>query len=507
MKRRTFLTQAAGAALAGAAWPVLGGEWRDAFASAAADKPWLLGYQSVDREAYAADVAIEGRWPAGLRGTFFRNGPAQHEVGGYRYRHWFDGDGLVQCYQPRGDRLQHRAQLVETAKRQQEKTLGRAALPTFGSLPPEAVGVPHADALNPANISLLWHHERLFALWEAGSPHEIAPEDLSTRGVHAFSDSSARLPFSAHPRVEPDGTLWNFGYATTSGTLVLWHLSPDGQVVKLKALPVRTTGMPHDFVVTERYIVLLLAPLHRDPEATPEQGFLGMKRWYPERPTRVLVVDKNNFELVKEFELPAQWVFHFGNGFDDGRDVIRFDAARHDNPDVMLRTFRSVMRGEWTPVRDARWYEYTLNLNTGKATESRTLNDGVGVEFPKISPQESTRRHRRVVLLSSGQRNRDLNRPGDLREVSCWHREADRLASYAYPSHYLVEEHQLVTDAQADAGRGGWILGTALNLKEQATEINVFRADHLADGPVARARLPYALPLGLHGVYVPEASA
>jgi len=31
--------------------------------------------------------------------------------------------------------------------------------------------------------------------------------------------------------------------------------------------------------------------------------------------------------------------------------------------------------------------------------------------------------------------------------------------------------------------------------------LSIFDCERLADGPVAQARLPYALPLGLHGFF------
>ncbi len=117
----------------------------------------------------------------------YRNGPARYEVGNYSYRHWFDGDGLVQRFEVSEGRLSHRARTEATAKQAREAALDRAALPTFGSLPPDAVGTASADLMSPANIIMLWHHQRLFALWGALSPHETAPDDLRTHGVHRFS--------------------------------------------------------------------------------------------------------------------------------------------------------------------------------------------------------------------------------------------------------------------------------------------------------------------------------
>ncbi|HBK18144.1 MAG TPA: carotenoid oxygenase, partial [Gammaproteobacteria bacterium] len=52
------------------------------------EKPWLLGFRGVDRDAYQSRPQVTGRIPANLIGTLYRNGPAQHEVAGFRYGHW-----------------------------------------------------------------------------------------------------------------------------------------------------------------------------------------------------------------------------------------------------------------------------------------------------------------------------------------------------------------------------------------------------------------------------------
>jgi all-trans-8'-apo-beta-carotenal 15,15'-oxygenase len=47
-----------------------------------------------------------------------------------------------------------------------------------------------------------------------------------------------------------------------------------------------------------------------------------------------------------------------------------------------------------------------------------------------------------------------------------------------------------------------WIAGTALDTLARSTALSVFDVEHVSDGPIAQARLPYSLPLGLHGTFV-----
>lgn len=48
----------------------------------------------------------------------------------------------------------------------------------------------------------------------------------------------------------------------------------------------------------------------------------------------------------------------------------------------------------------------------------------------------------------------------------------------------------------------GWLLGTCLDFQRGVTQLDVFDASRVADGPLAVAHLPYAIPLGFHGRFV-----
>ncbi len=52
---------------------------------------------------------------------------------------------------------------------------------------------------------------RVFALWEGGSAIEIDPDSLATRGPTEWREDLIAAPFSAHPLIDVDGSVWNFG--------------------------------------------------------------------------------------------------------------------------------------------------------------------------------------------------------------------------------------------------------------------------------------------------------
>jgi len=53
------------------------------------------GFQTLEKETSVAALNVEGRIPDWLTGTLLRMGPARFEWGPDRYRHWFDGSGMI----------------------------------------------------------------------------------------------------------------------------------------------------------------------------------------------------------------------------------------------------------------------------------------------------------------------------------------------------------------------------------------------------------------------------
>ena len=113
--RRSFLKMAAAGTLASTVLPQAPAE-AAAPAVPDSDRPWqaLLGRSLPGELDYAP--RIEGRLPAGLHGSLYRNGPGLFERGGYRKRNLLDGDGLIQAFDISEKGVRYRTRFVETEK-------------------------------------------------------------------------------------------------------------------------------------------------------------------------------------------------------------------------------------------------------------------------------------------------------------------------------------------------------------------------------------------------------
>lgn len=440
---------------------------------------------------------IEGRLPAGLRGTLYRNGPARMRLGPTRYRHWFDGDGMVQAITLAEGRARHTGVLLRTPKLLQEEAAGRFLYPAFGTHFPDALNVPHPDALNTANINLLPLRggRELYALWEGGSALRVDPLTLQAGGFKAWSKETAGAPFSAHPRVAPDGTVWNFGCMAGSGKLIVYEIAPDGRLRRQALLDVPQADMVHDFAITRGHLVFLLMPLVFDREPTPPRPFAERFQWDGAAPLIALAVSRADFS-VRRFELPNGGLFHLGNAWEEGGSV-HLGYARVPNLQLALESLGSGGRTPGEAGKPTAWAEVRLDLASGKATEERT--GLANIEFPRFDLRRTGERTVTTVMLA-----RSTAMPGEVRGFdSVLALRNGRIDRHAYPEGTIAEEHLFVPRPGGTAEDDGWVLGTTYDWARERTSLSVFEAGALAAGPVARVHLGYGLPLGLHGQFVP----
>jgi all-trans-8'-apo-beta-carotenal 15,15'-oxygenase len=447
----------------------------------------LLGWRSAAGDMPVRDVRIEGRWPQDLRGVFYRNGPAQHDMNGERLSHWFDGDGFLQRWQvgPAGARFSGR--YIATPKRRAEQAAGRFLFPAGGGGIEPRAPMSGPDTVNAANTSILPLDDgRLWALWEGGSASDIDPDSLDWKSFVVLGERLGGVPFSAHPRRGEDGRIWNIG--SLGARLALYRLSGTGalEAVKLHSIP--PIGLIHDFLLTERSIVVPLPSTRISPDG---DGFFAQVRGMPGEPIRVLVFDRETLDKTGEAELPAGSLFHFGNAWEEADGTIRFDMVH--SPDVdHLQKLRGPMHGSLVDLGTGRSLAVTLRRS---GAPELSLVAGK-VEFPKVSPQVACRRNRYVYMPQAH------GRSGWYNTLAKADLDTGRISRATFERDMMVEEFVFVPRDGAQTEDDGWLIGTALDWQREQTMLTVFDARRLPDGPLARIRLDVALPLGFHGQFV-----
>ena len=466
------------------------------FLKALEEKPWLLGYLGTRETDLQANLHIvSGRVPIDLQGHFFRNGPAMHNIGSDRFTHWFDAPGMIQKFTFANNSVAHHGRLVETARNLAEADAGGILFSGFGTHGHGLSSGGSADRQSVGNISIVQHAGELLALWEGGSAHVIDPETLKTEGRKDWSPETKGLPFGAHPRMDQDGSMWNIGYSANPAALILYHISANGQLLQTHILSQTATPMIHDFMITASKIVIVAPPFWASN--TEGRNFVELFEWKTTQPTQILIIDKDDLTKVSTIEIDPFWVFHFGNAYDISPTEIGFDFALHDSPSFMTQDAFAAMDGSWEGAASAvsHYVQAKINLASKTAHLEKTPEFGQ-VEFIQTNVRENLLQHRHALMLSQpgGAATFGFNRLFLVDRIS------GNMSSFDVGETEILEEHLIVP--KSENGDGFWIMGTALDWQKGVTNLSVYDGAHLPDGPIMKAELDLALPLGLHGAFI-----
>lgn len=500
MNRRGFLRNLATGAAAFALAPrllraeVAAVSDSERFAQGLAREPWLAGWKSVSAESLGPTAAtIEGRWPKPLAGTLYRNGPAWFERAGQRYRHWFDGDGMLHAWRLRDGAVEHRARMVATSKFTREQQAGRFLLPTAGTTIAAAVPIRNNDDANTANTAVFRFDGRLFALWEGGSAWELEPDSLRALGPVSWREDLVAAPFSAHPLVERDGSLWNFGSLNLLGGsgLLLWHIGADGKLIRTAQLPLDAPGYLHSFAMTPRYLIFVLMPYRLEQGAA--SAFFERLRFHNEQPCRIAVVPKDALDAPRWFEVEFGGAYHYADAHERNGELA-VQLVRHRDLAHMRSPMAAAMRGERGDGPTAS--ELTsLRIDLARGRARWEASGPRGIEFPIFDGRHTASTPARVYapieFAPSG--------TPYFNGIAAIDAARGRHVAHRYGADVLAEEHLFVPKPGSRRVGEGWLLGTLLDAKRGRSGLAVLDAEHVGDGPLAQAWLPDTFPLGFHG--------
>jgi len=453
-------------------------------AFAAEGHTWSPGLDNAPAEGFAeaAMRLVHGRAPRGLAGQHYRNGPGWFRYANSATGHWFDGDGFVQRFAIEDGRARHSGRFVDTPKRRLEMQRQEMVMPGFGTRGAPDTHMRGPDDVNAANTSVIIAGDELWALWEAGSPTRLDPRSLETLGVRPFRADLAGMPFLAHPKVEPNGRIWNLG--VYGDRAIVWRLTSTGALDDAQLIQLPTRSYVHDWAVTERHLVIPLQPwLHERNTAPIVDGYV----WREDQPFRVLVLEKNDYSNRRIYELPAMFFFHTGDAWEDADGAIRFDLCASPDARFVTQDARAMIDSAMDQGSSAELVLAVLHAD-GRAELQRSGHHG---EFPQTDRRRQGQ-HRDLVALVDDRADAALGllnwRTGDY-------------AEHRFGAHQMVQEHLLVAKPGRAAEHEAWLVGVTLNTREQATELHVFDVAGLRDGPVATWRSPYSAPLGFHSTW------
>jgi carotenoid cleavage dioxygenase len=463
------------------------------------DHPYRTGAWRPNLVEYDADDldVIEGKVPEDLAGTYLRNteNPLLPSIGRY---HPFDGDGMLHAIRFGGGKASYRNRMIQTAGLAAELEAGQ----------PLWAGIIEAQAKSTrdgwgargkmkdaSSTDVVVHAGKaLTSFYQCGDLYAHDVETLAAQGTVPWSRGFGGFGVSAHPKLdETTGELLAFGYGTKAPYYSFGVVDRSGTLVHEQAVPLPGPRLPHDMAFTENYAIVGDFPLYWDPELLAKGGH--RPRWYPDQPTRFGVVPRRGGD-IRWFEAAPTYVLHFINAFEDGTSIIldgyfqRDPMPRPDPADGPWAALKKMVDMGAMGTRPHRW---RLDLATGKATEEPLFD--LVCEFPSIDGRFGGRRYRHAYAMTA--------KPGwflfdGMVRLDV---ESGAVQQWKWADGVYGSEAPVAPRTSSTAEGDGYLVSFVADTVRDTSECQIFDAQHIDAGPIARVRLPERICSGTHACW------
>ncbi len=463
------------------------------------------GLENLDEEHDYRIDDIDGEVPANLRGTFFRNGPGRQRIGGEKYGHWFDGDGMLCAFTFDNGQVHFRNRYVRTPKYVEETAAQKVLYRGFGTQIPGGFAKNFLKMpANPANTNSVYHGGHLLALNEGGKPWKLDPASLDTIGEFTYEGGLERGDvFSAHGKIHPrTGDYVNFG-AGISGfgwkgpkpCLNIFRINTQGTLYKRAQVPLATFPFCHDFALTDRYALFFVGSIVFGNMAHVMLGTRTISdqvTFDASIPMQVIVVDLETLQEVKRFEGAPGSIIHFGNAYEQGDEII-VDGMFQDNfeaNDTLADVFNPSGR-----FGGGSYRRYVLNMRTGTMTDRLVCE--TESEFPTFNTAYGGR-YNEVTYTACSVANGANSFFNGIQRIT--HDGEARLLTL--PPGLYGSEPLFAPAVDAASEDDGYVLEVAYDGFKHKSELQIYDARNM--DAVATLRLRHHVPHQFHGFFTEQ---
>ena len=466
------------------------------------DHPYRTGpWRPQTQEWRADDLVVEGELPADLDGVYLRNteNPVHPGIGRY---HPFEGDGMVHLVGFRDGKAFYRNRFVRTdallAEQQARESLW-VGLAEHPSRAKRTDGWGARGHLKDASSTDVVVHNGvvLTSHYECGDLYALDATTLEPRGKATWcGDFPTDRGVSAHPQVDENtGEMLFFNYSVDAPFLNYGVVDANDRLVHYIPIELPGPRLPHDMTYTENYAILNDLPMVWDPALRAKGMFLA--RFRPDLPTRLGVIPRRGAsEEIRWFEFDPTYVLHWTNAYEDGDEIVVEGFFQHDpepqvSPDATF--YERMSRFISLDGFQSRLHRWRLNLATG-ATKEESLTESI-TEFGMINARQGGRRHR-YTYAATGVPGKFLFN-GLTRHDSLTGAEEH----YALPDGVFGSETAVAPRRGATEEDDAYLVTLVTDMNDDSSAALVFHASRVAEGPIAKVRLPERISSGTHSTW------
>ncbi|XP_066514617.1 carotenoid-cleaving dioxygenase, mitochondrial [Hoplias malabaricus] len=514
--------------------------------------------QTVEETPEFITASVRGTIPAWIQGSLLRNGPGKFEFGNQSYNHWFDGMSLMHRFQILDGQVTYKSRFLQSDSYKQNSEKDRIMVSEFGTLafPDPCKNIfqrflSRFEKMMPtdnASVSFVKYKGDYYVSTETNFMHKVDVDTLETKQKVDWSKFIAVNGATAHPHIDPDGTVYNMGnsYGSKGALYNIISVPPckEGPGDTLQGAKVLCSIIPtdksrpsyyHSFAMSENYVVFIEQPIKMDLFKIVTSKLRGKNisdgiYWDPQQETVFHLINKHTGKVSPvKYHTKALSTFHQINAFEEDGflmvDMCCSDSGQAINNfliqnlrksgealDAVYNSLdRSFPRRFVLPLNISRETPLEQNLNvrpnssataiclskdkvfcTFEDLHDDDLVDYGGLDFPHIHYNKyNTKPYRYFYgcgfrhLVGDSLIKMDL----ESKKFKVWHQPG------LYPS-----EPVFVPSPDAEEEDDGVILSVVITpTKERGTFLLVLDAKTFQE--LGRAEVPVNIPYGFHGIF------
>ena len=465
------------------------------------DHPYRTGAwrpQFIERDA--DDCTVEGELPADLDGVYLRNteNPVHPALSNY---HPFDGDGMVHAVGFRGGKAFYRNRFVRTdgflAEQQAERPLWAGLAEDPATSPSETGWGARGRMKDASSTDVVMHNGvALTSFYQCGDLYRLNPTTLETLGKatwHGKFPSEAGV--SAHPKLdERTGEFLFFNYGTEAPFMHFGIVDKADNLTQYIDVPLPGPRLPHDMAFTENYAILGDAPLFWMPEALAAGKHVP--HYYPDMPMRIAVVPRHGeTKDIVWFEAESTYVLHWVNAYEVGSEIVveGFFQTNPEPPKGNGTFYEQMFRYLDNNLTGPRLHRWRLDLNSGNCKEERLTE--TTSEFGMINQAHAGLEHRYSYAATAVPGWFLFN--GIVKHDSLTGEET----RFNLPDGVYASETAVAPKTGSTSEDDAYLVTITSDVRNDLSECLVFDAKNLADGPIARVKLPERVSSGTHATW------
>ena len=459
------------------------------------------------------DLEVEGAIPSWVSGALVRNGPAQWNMPeSGRLNHWLDGLAMLHRFAIHDGKVHYRNRWLQSRNRTSVDATGSNAYAQFDTDPKRSLWQKIKTTIdfplqfgNNDFITVASFADEWVAVGETPTQLAIDIDTLATKGPFEFKDRMFSIWTCSHMIPDP-ATKRMYSFSTMGvpifGRYRLWYVQGDSRTrTRWATVKDRRPSWMHAFGLSEHYAVLTAFPLRCRTwqlffNALIGKPFIKTFRWHGDEPTKGYLVERSSGRVVRRFDLPPLFAFHFANTWEDDGAVVFDIAAYADATAIDAGRLNTVFGPDGGHYPASTLQRFRVPVSGGEV-QHRVLSDAP-IEMPRINDTQSMRPHRYVYGFSYDEPGHFYNQLVKIDTQQPKENDVRWGPPGSFPS-----EPAFIPRPGATAEDDGVVLSVVLDVGGDEPTSSLVVLDAATFTELGRARVPHHIPFGLHGAFAP----